>query len=53
VSFTVTVNEQLLVLPAASVAVQVTDVAPVPKLEPLAGTQLTVTPGQLSLADGA
>ena len=50
---TVTVNEQLLLLPAASVAVQFTGVVPVPKLEPVGGLQLTVTPGQLSLARGA
>jgi len=53
VSLTVTVKEQLLVLPAASVAVQFTGVVPVPKLEPDGGLQLTVTPGQLSLATGA
>ena len=53
VSLTVTVKLQVLVLPAASVAVQVTGVVPVPKLEPVGGLQLTVTPGQLSLAAGA
>ena len=53
VSLTVTLNVQLLVLPAASVAVQVTGVVPVPKLEPVSGLQLTVTPGQLSLTAGA
>jgi len=53
VSLTVTVKVQLLVLPAASVAVQVTGVAPVPKLDPVGGLQVTVTPGQLSLAVGA
>jgi len=52
VSLTVTVKLQVLVLPAASVAVQVTGVVPVPKLEPVGGLQLTVTPGQLSLAAG-
>jgi len=49
---TVTVKLQVLVLPAASVAVQVTGVVPVPKLEPVGGLQLNVTPGQLSLATG-
>ena len=53
VSLTLTVKVQLLVLPAASVAVQVTGVMPVPKLEPAGGLQLTVTPGQLSVAAGA
>ena len=52
VSLTVTVKVQVLVLPAASMAVQVTGVVPVPKLEPVGGLQLTVTPGQLSLAAG-
>jgi hypothetical protein len=50
VSLTVTVNEQLAVLPAASVAVQVTVLVPFANVEPLAGEQLLVTPGQLSLA---
>src|SRR5437867_11240820 len=50
VSLTVTVKVQVLVLPAASVAVQVTGVVPVPKLEPVGGLQLAVTPGQLSPA---
>jgi hypothetical protein len=50
VSFTVTVNVQLLVLPCASVAVLVTVVVPTAKLVPLAGTLVTVTPGQLSVA---
>ena len=53
VSLTVTVKVQLLVLPAASVAVQVTGVVPGPKVEPVAGLQATVTPEQLSLATGA
>jgi len=52
-SLTVTVKLQLLVLPAASVAVQVTGVVPVVKLVPVGGLQVTVTPGQLSLAVGA
>ena len=49
VSLTVTVKEQLAVLPLVSVAVQVTVVAPFGKLEPLAGAQLMLAPGQLSL----
>jgi len=53
VSLTVTAKLQLLVLPAASVAVQFTDVVPVPKLERDAGLQLTVTPGQMSMGTGA
>ena len=51
VSLTVTVNVQALVLPTASVAVHVTVVTPLTKLEPLAGSQLTVAPGQLSVAE--
>src|SRR5512134_4022231 len=51
-SNTVTVNEHVAVLPAASVAVQVTVVVPGGKQEPEGGTQTTVTPGQLSLATG-
>src|SRR5262245_12499329 len=50
---TVTVKLQVLVLPAASAAVQVTGVVPMLKLEPAGGTQLTGAPGQLSLAPGA
>jgi len=42
VSLTVTVNVQALVLPLASVAVQVTDVTPLLKLLPLAGTHFAV-----------
>ena len=48
VSATDTVKVQALVLPAASVAVQVTVVTPLLKLAPLAGEQLTLVPGQLS-----
>jgi hypothetical protein len=44
------VNVQLEVLPAASVAVQVTVVVPTGKNVPDAGEQTTVTPGQLSVA---
>ncbi len=52
VSLTVTVKEQLAVLPEVSVAVQVTVVVPFGKAVPDAGEQLVVTPGQLSLAVG-
>jgi len=51
-STTVTVNVHCAVKPAASVAVQVTVVVPLLKVEPDAGLQLTVTPGQLSLPVG-
>jgi len=48
---TVTVNEQLVdVLPEASVAVQLTEVVPTGNVDPEAGTQVTVAPGQLSIA---
>ena len=62
---TVTVNEQLAVLPLASVAVQVTVVVPFGKIEPDAGLQVAgqlpaplgragVPPqGQLSVTVGA
>ena len=50
VSTTVTVKEQLAVLPEASVAVAVTVVVPFGKVEPDGGFATTVTPGQLSLA---
>ena len=50
VSLTVTVNVQLAVLPAASVAVLVTVVVPFGKVEPEGGLLTTVTPGQLSVA---
>lgn len=49
---TVTVNEQVAVLPEASVAVQVTVVVPTGKVEPEGGTHTVVTPGQLSEAVG-
>ena len=52
VSLTVTVKVQLPVRLAASVAVQVTVVTPLAKVEPEAGEQLTVAPEQLSLAVG-
>ena len=52
VSFTVTVNWQVLILPDASVAVTVTVVVPTGKKLPDAGTLVTTTPGQLSVAVG-
>ena len=52
VSLTVTLKLQEALLPLASVAVQVTVVAPLAKVEPLAGLQLTVWPGQLSAPVG-
>jgi hypothetical protein len=51
-SVTVTVKPHVAVLPAASVAVQVTLVVPFAKLDPDCGAQLTVAPGQLSVAVG-
>ena len=53
VSFTVTVKVETVLLPAASVAVQVTVVVPTGNWLPEAGLQTTVTPGQLSIAAGA
>ena len=53
VSFTLTVKVQLAVLPLASVAVQVTVVAPTGKTLPLAGTQVTFVTEQLSVAVAA
>jgi hypothetical protein len=50
VSVMVTVKLQTLVLPAASVATQLTVLVPMGKLEPLRGLQLTLTLGQLSVA---
>src|SRR6266536_2481030 len=52
-SVTVTVKVQALVLPLASVAVQVTVATPLLKVEPLAGAQATEARAQLSLALGA
>ena len=49
-SLTVTVKLQLLVLPTASVAVQLTVVVPFANVLPLVGLQLKLTPGQLSVA---
>lgn len=47
-SVTVTLVMQEFMLPEVSVAVQVTGVVPNPNVEPEGGTQLAVTPGQLS-----
>ena len=54
VSFTVTSNWQVLLLPAPSVAVQVTCVVPFGKAAPVSGLQTAATlPSQLSAALGA
>ena len=50
---TVTVNEQLAVLPDVSVAVQVTVVVPFWKVDPAAGKHVAVAPGQLSVVVGS
>jgi hypothetical protein len=47
----VTWNEQLVEWPQASVAVQVTVVAPTGKVVPLGGLQTTLTGGQPPLAE--
>jgi hypothetical protein len=52
VSVTATMNEQVDIFPAASVAVEVTVVVPGGKRLPDAGLLTTVTPGQLSVAVG-
>ena len=52
VSLTVTEKLHWAVWPDPSVAVQVTGVVPLTKVEPEAGLQATVTPGQLSVALG-
>ena len=49
-SLIVTLNEQVAVRPAASVATTLTVVVPTGKNEPEAGVATTVTPGQLSFA---
>jgi hypothetical protein len=49
-SLTMISKVQLAVFPSASVAVQRTVLVPLSKVEPLDGVQVTVTPGQLSLA---
>jgi hypothetical protein len=51
-STTVTVKTQAAALLDASVAVQVTPDVPTGKNDPEAGEQTTVTPGQLSVAEG-
>ena len=50
---TVTLKVQALLLPVASMAVQVTVVVPTGKRAPGGGVQLKVTPGQLSVTEGA
>jgi hypothetical protein len=53
VSLTVTVNEQLAELPAASITLQLTVVVPFGNVEPEAGLHVTEPmPGQLSVAVG-
>ena len=49
---TLTVNVQAPCSRTASVAVQVTVVVPTGNVDPLAGRQAAVTPGQLSFAVG-
>jgi hypothetical protein len=52
VSRTVTVNWQLLVFPAASLAVHVTGLGAMAKVDPEAGLQVTATsPSTISWAD--
>src|SRR5437773_464373 len=51
VSFTVTVKVHALVLPTASLAVQVTMLTPLPKALPLTGSQAMLAPGQLSVTE--
>ena len=52
VSATMTLNDAEPLLPCASTAVQATVVEPMGKIEPLAGTQVTVTtPSNASIAD--
>src|SRR6185503_8115438 len=51
-STTVTLKAQVLLLPWVSLAVQVTVVVPTGKVLPLAGVQLAVAPGQLSVGVG-
>ena len=50
--FTFTLKVQLALLPARSVAVQVTVVSPTGNDEPEGGLQVNVTPGQLSVTVG-
>src|SRR5947207_3370689 len=51
VSLTVTVKVHALVLPTASVALQVTVLTPLLKTLPLSGSQASVAPGQLSVTE--
>ncbi|HTE20237.1 MAG TPA: hypothetical protein VK689_17875, partial [Armatimonadota bacterium] len=48
-----TVKTQVVVLPAASIAVHVTVVLPLLNADPEGGEHVTVVPGQLSLTFGA
>ena len=50
-SETVTLNAHWLLLPLVLLAVHVTVVVPAAKLEPLAGTHVTVVSGQLSTTE--
>src|SRR5438552_4361252 len=52
VSWAVTVKRHWLVLPEASIAVQVTVLTPRLKVEPLGGRQTKIAPGQLSVTTG-
>ncbi|KOP78207.1 hypothetical protein AN957_03155 [Cytobacillus solani] len=52
-TITITLKEQALIFPAASVAVHVTVVVPRGKKEPDAGVQTAVAPGQLSITVGS
>src|ERR1051326_4513899 len=52
-SLTLMLKLQPLVLPEASVTVQLTRVVPLAKALPLAGSQMMLAPGQLSAAAGA
>ena len=52
VSLIVTAKAQALVLPAASVTMQLTVASPLLNVEPLAGVQTKVEPEQLSVTVG-
>jgi hypothetical protein len=52
VSFTVTLNEQVVLFPAASVAVEITSVVPIENVLPAAGTLVRSVTLQLSVATG-
>ena len=54
VSVTVTVNDAVLWLPCASVAVQLTGVGPNANVDPLAGVHVVaIAPSRTSVADAA